>query len=491
MSVSSPTRTDPVVRALSAVVGGPAGRRAAPASGFWRAGVVLVLLAATTMGLAVVGKQHCRSTGWTSPDHFWHMCYSDIPVLYVSRGLGADPAPGLAQEVGPGGLGQPPLTGAAMWLVARASDTVDSVIGGPTSQALAPRQYFDVSALLLTAALIGAVLAVAAAAGRRRVWDAAHVAVAPVLLTVGLLSYELLAVLLVASTLWAWSRRRTVTAGVFLGLAVAARPLTAMVVLALLGVCLRAGRMRAWATTAGVAAAVWLAVRVVLFDAPLGALSDSWQAWKASTPGYGSLLLVPQLVAQSKPASVGPWYSGPGLNGTASAMVTLVGLLVVAVATVMLALSARYRPRTAHLALFAVAASLLVTKSYPVQAALLLLPLVALAALPWRDHLVWAGAEAAHFVAVWLYIAAQSDANRGLPAGLYLLILLVRAAATAWLALQAVRLARDPVRDPVRVPVDLTVGQDDPAGGVVNDAPDALVVRSADRPDRAERVGAA
>lgn len=484
MSISSPSRTDPVARALSPVVGGPAGRRLAPAHGFWRALTVLVLMAAAVMGASVIAKQHCRSQGWTTPDQFWHVCYSDVPVLYISQGLGASDAPTLPEAVGPGGLGQPPVPAALMWVTARATDAVDGVIGGRTSQALAPRQFFDVSALLMTGALIGTVLAVAATAGRRRVWDAAHVALSPVLLAVALLSYELVAVAFVALTLWAWSRRRPVAAGVYLGLAIGSRPVTAMIVFALLGVCLRAGRLRAWAVTAGTAAAVWAAVRLVLFGSPIGDLSQTWQSWKASTPGYGSLMLVPQLLSQSRPASAGTWYGGQGVSATAASMVTMIGLTLIAIATVMLALSVRYRPRTAHLVLFVLAASLLVTKSYPVQSALLLLPAVALAALPWRDHLMWAGAEVAHFVGVWLFIATTSDtehgASRGLPAGFYLILVLVRAAAVIWLAVQAVRMARDPFRDPVRVPVDPAEGQvdvDDPGGGMVDDVPDALVVR--------------
>ena len=42
-----------------------------------------------------------------------------------------------------------------------------------------------------------------------------------------------------------------------------------------------------------------------------------------------------------------------------------------------------------------------------------------------------------YFVAVWLYIGAQSDANRGLPAGFYLTALVVRLAGIAWLGLRA------------------------------------------------------
>jgi len=95
----SPSRYDPVVRAASTVVGGPAGRRLASATGFWRAIPVLVLLAAAVLSFGIVQKEHCRAQGWTSPDQFWHACYSDIPVLYGSSSLGADDRPGLTDSI--------------------------------------------------------------------------------------------------------------------------------------------------------------------------------------------------------------------------------------------------------------------------------------------------------------------------------------------------------------------------------------------------------
>jgi hypothetical protein len=219
---SAPSRTDPVARVASAFAGGPAGRRLAPSPGFWRALPVLVLLATLVMAGSVVVKQHCRSEGWTTPDQFWHACYSDIPVLYISEALGTADRPSLMEAVGPQGLGQAPLAGAAMWVV---SGLVNATSGakGTFEVAIEARRFFDVSAVVLTALLIAAVIAVALAVGRRRRWDAAHLALSPLLLASALISYELLAVACVAGMFWAWSRSRAVLAGLFLGLAVSSR----------------------------------------------------------------------------------------------------------------------------------------------------------------------------------------------------------------------------------------------------------------------------
>ena len=49
----------------------------------------------------------------------------------------------------------------------------------------------------------------------------------------------------------------------------------------------------------------------------------------------------------------------------------------------------------AGVALLVVAVVVITSKNLPVQSSLWLVPLVALAGVPWRDHLVWAAAEVA------------------------------------------------------------------------------------------------
>jgi hypothetical protein len=469
--VLAPSRVDPVVRLASQVIGGPAGRRLASATGLWRAASVLTMFAFLVMGLAVLEKQHCRNEGWTSPDQFFHLCYSDIPVLYGSAGLGGPDRPGLVDAVAAdGALGQPPLMAALMW-------TVSAVVPSPTA-ADAGRTFLDLSAVLLGGALVVAVGCVAAVAGRRR-WDAAHLALAPVVVTAGLVSYDLFAVALVSAALLAWSRDRVVAAGVLLGLAVAVRPTLAVVGVVLVAVTLRAGVVGRAGLALAAAAGTYLGVRVVLLPGWSGQLGTAFDGWRGSTPGYGSIWLAPQLFAQGRPAGAGFWYSGDGLGATSATLLSMLGVVAVAVGVVVLALSTRRRPRTAHLALVAVAGCLLVAKSVPVQSSLLLLPFVAWAGLRWRDHLLWASTEALYFVGVWLYIGGLTNTDRAVPAGGYLLLLLLRLGGIAWLGVQGVRAAVDPLRDPVRLPEDRGPGADDPLGGPAADAPDALVVRLA------------
>ena len=107
---------------------------------------------------------------------------------------------------------------------------------------------------------------------------------------------------------------------------------------------------------------------------------------------------------------------GHGLpRGAVTTLAVLGWVLALAVGAV-LALTPQRRPAVAEVSLVMLAIVLVTGTTLTPQASLWLLPLVALVGLRWRDHLIWAGVEAAYFVAVWLYIAGLTTPDRGLPA---------------------------------------------------------------------------
>ena len=463
--VIAPSREDPLVATMSAVVGGPGGTRVRDGRhGWWTAARVLVVLAMVVLALGVVQKQHCRAAGWSSPDQFFHACYSDLPIVYQTSGLREGLTP-YAQGSGDR-LDQPVLTGLALWGIAAA------VPGGDVRSQT--RWYFDLSTLVvavLVATLVGLTVA---GAGRRRPWDGALVALSPLLALSALVSLDLLGVTLAAGGLLAWGRRRPVLAGVLLGLAITARTYPLLFVLVLGVLALRAGRVRVWAVTAGVSALTSLAVLLPWLVANAGGALTSYRVWAGAPAGYGSLWLLPQtLLAEPRPR----WVTRLGLQPVTIAPGALTTLAVIGVALALLAggvlaLSSWRRPRVAQVAFVVLAIVVLTSKSWPVQASLWLLPLAALAHPRWRDHLVWVGAEAGYFMAVWLYIAAGTNANRALPATWYSVFLIARAAGLLWLVWCVWREIRDPARDVVR-----DDGTDDPLGGPLDQADDALLVR--------------
>src|SRR5665648_1232077 len=129
------------------------------------------------------------------------------------------------------------------------------------------------------------------------------------------------------------------------------------------------------------------------------------------------------------------------------------------------------------------AASDVYKRQVPVQAGLWLLPLIALAGLKWRDHLIWAGVEATNLVAVWLYIAGLSKPDRGLPPGLYAVLLGLRLATWLYVLLQVWRVARS--RGPANPPEAgdqeagdrKQKGEADPLAGPLAGAADQVLVR--------------
>ena len=463
----APTRTDPVAAAASEVIGGPLGRYAAltrhTARSAWQpAAAVLIGLSSLSIALGLLQKAHCLSKGWNTPDQFWHACYSDLPIVYQSAGLGH------AMPYLPGAqpLDQPLISGLVMWLVGLAV---------PDGSALVQQQwYFGLWTVLLTV-IVMALVAVTAASVPGEPWRAAHVALSPVLVLAGLVSVDLLGVLLASVALWAWGRNKIPLAGVLMGLAISARSYPLVLLLAIGLLAVRSGRVAVWGRLAGTALATWLAVSLPWLLMNADALLSVYRSWWRAGASYGSVWMVPALMGRVLPA------------GVVTALAILGWLAALAVGA-FFALGLDRRPTVAEISLVMLVIVLVTGKSVPVQAGLWLVPLVALIGLQWRDHLIWAGFEATYFVTVWLYIAGLSKPDRGVPKGLYDVLLVLRLAAMLFMVVQVWRVARSrrPVSEgelgepglTVKDPVDQERGDEvDPLAGPLTGAPDRVLVR--------------
>jgi len=437
----APTRLDPVAAAASQVVGGPLGRYAAlarhTARWSWQpAASVLIALSSLTVAFGVLQKSHCFVQGWSNPDQFWHACYSDLPV---SAGVGQ------AMPYLPGSppLDQPVISGLVMWLVGLAV---------PNGSGLARQQWYFGLWAVLTTIIVMALVAITAISVRRAPWNAAHVALSPVLVVAGLVSVDLLGVLLASVALWAWGRHKIWLAGLVLGLAISARtyPLVLLVAIGLLAV--RSGRVWAWGQFAAVALATWIAVSTPWLVLNADGLLSVYRSWWRAGASYGSVLFVVSLLGHTLPT-------------TAVTAVAVMGWLTALVVGASFALSMDRRPTVAEVSLVMLVIVLVTGKAVPVQAGLWLLPLMALAGLKWRDHLIWAGFEVTYFVAVWLYIGGLSKPDRGLPSGPYSVLLVLRLVALLFILFQVWRVAwsRRPVAPPAAVD---QAEEGDPAGAV-------------------------
>jgi uncharacterized membrane protein len=452
-----PSHDDPVVRAGSELIGGPVGRHAEVRgpSGWWTPLRVMLAMVFVVSGLGIVEKEHCREHGWGAPGDFFHGCYSDIPALFFGRGLSDGDVP-YVHQTEDHTVEYPVLTGAAMWVTAKLVPSD----GSPDSRA---RWYFDINALALAMCAGVVVLATMKTAGRRP-WDAAMVALAPGLLLAGTINWDLYAVALLGLGMWAWARRKPVAAGALIGLAAAAKFYPLFVLGPLLLLCWRAGKMREFWTATGAAVVAWAVVNVPVMLADFHGWSKFYRLSQERGAGFSSVWF---LLQQQHHGVPGKW-----LNPLAG------GLFVVAcVAIAYVALRAPRRPRLPQLAFLTVAAFLLTNKVYSPQYVLWLIPLAVLARPRWRDFLIWQAAEVVHFFGIWMLLAGYPPGrpSRGLNDQPYGMTVAVHIAGTVWLCWVIVRDIYSPEHDPVRAG-----GDDDPAGGVLDGAPDARLIPTGD-----------
>jgi uncharacterized membrane protein len=437
-----------------------AGKPPGPALSRWAAlggsATVLVLASLMADGIAFGAKQACRAGAWNvGVEQYQAHCYTDIYPLYYNEGLSAGKVPYLDHHVE-----YPVVIGAVMQGVA----WVVRSISNPYSRGL---HFFDVTVAVLALFLVAGVLGTAYCAGPSRRWTALLVAFSPALILSAFINWDLIAMGLMMMALAAWAARRPVLAGILLGLAVATKFYPVVVLWPLFLLCLRAGRLRAFAAAGGSAAAAWLVVNLpVAIAAPHG-----WATFYTFSSSRGA-------------DWGGIWYffqyvHWPVVDTSSTAELNLLsasafGLACLAIG--LLALAAPRRPRLAQLIFLTTAAFLLSNKVWSPQYVVWLVPLVVLARPRLIGYLVWQAAEVAYFYAIWAYlitVVAGLSEPGAISGALYFGAVLARFGAVLLLCALVVRECLRPDRDVVRA-----AGIDDPAGGVLAGAPDRLALRA-------------
>jgi hypothetical protein len=135
---------------------------------------------------------------------------------------------------------------------------------------------------------------------------------------------------------------------------------------------------------------------------------------------------------------------------------------------VVLALRAPRRPRLPQLLFLVVVVFLLTNKVWSPQFSLWLVPLLALARPRWRSFLAWQATEAVLLLARFWFFLGNDDPAEGIGTGWFLTAVLLRDAVLLGIAGLVVRDVLQPRHDVVR-----RDGDDDPAGGELDGAPDA------------------
>jgi hypothetical protein len=465
---------------------GPLGRGSRGAAG--RLNRLVPVLAASTVLVCVLGylqKLPCRSAGFDFLKTVTRACYTDVYPLYFNRGLADGKIPYFDKIQEP--VEYPVLTG---WFMHLVNVVVRAVVGpGGTARGMA---FYDLTALILGALAVLAVLATAYAAGGRGGMKAGlMVALSPGLLLAAYINWDLLAVALCALALAAWTRRRPVLAGALLGLAIAAKFYPVVLLWPFVLLCLRADRRRELVRLLAGTAGAWLVVDLpVMLLAPEGWLRF-YSFSKERGVDWGSVFFF--LMDHGLPAArdVGRLnVMGQG------------GFAVLCLAIGVLALAAPRRPRLPQLLFLVLAAFMLTNKVWSPQYVLWLLPVLALARPRLPAYLVWQAGEIVYFLSIWWYllgVTRQVDGAdlgttlsslahlhvpaEGISAQVYYIGLFSRFLTVLLLAALIVRDILRPEHDVVR-----RDGADDPAGGVLDGASDRLTLSALRRRVR-EPVG--
>lgn len=435
--LTAPSHEDPVVRAAVTRIGGAVGRyaRTNGQSLVW-ALRVLVALATTSHVLGYIMRWPCRVANFTNRDRYPRLCYSDIPYLYGGRGFDVGAIPYLEHPPGKEVLEYPVLTG---WFMHLTGLLTGGTHEGNRTELLRAARFYDWNAVWLGACLVVAVVATGLTI-RTRPWDAALFALAPTILTTGLINWDLLAVALLAISTLLWTRNRPALSGTFLGLAVSAKFYPVVLLAALAVMCWRTRRLPDFLRLLSTALGAWAAVNVpIAWLAP-----DAWAHFyvfsRERGADFGSIWLALQYTFDIAVA--------PEQLNTA----VMIVFAVLAVGVIAVSLKAPTIPRYPQVAFLLLAAFCLANKVYSPQYVLWLVPFAVLARPRWRDFLIWQGAQVVYAVSVWMFLesSAGDGPRKGLTAENYGWLIFITMAVTLWYCALIVRDILQPEHDVVR-----------------------------------------
>ncbi|WP_280832680.1 glycosyltransferase family 87 protein [Mycolicibacterium frederiksbergense] len=486
-----PSRNDRLGEALSQTVGGPVGRHALIGrTRFMTPLRVMFVIAVVFLALGYSTKAACLQTigngtagervaNWQNNRAYYELCYSDTVPLYTAELLNLGKFPYKSSWVENDSAGKPRmqydgspairymeypvLTGLYQYVsmsLAKTYTAVTKLVSIPIVAEVV--MFFNIAAFGLALAWLATIWATARMAGRR-VWDAALVAGSPIVIFQVFTNFDAIATATAAGAMLAWSRRKPVLAGALIGIGVAAKlyPVLLLVPLVMLG--LRTGRMREVGKTALTAAGTWLVVNLpIMMMFPRG-WSEFFRLNTRRGDDMDSLYNVVKSFTKWRgfDPDLGFWQPPTVLN-----TVTAVLFAACCIAIGYIALTAPQRPRVAQLAFLMVAAFLLTNKVWSPQFSLWLVPLAVLALPHRRILLAWMTIDALVWVPRMLYLYGEQ--NKGLPEQWFTVTVLLRDLAVIGLCALVIRQIYRPGLDLVRHRGRI----DDPTGGVFDRAPD-------------------
>lgn len=362
---------------------------------------LLILLALLASLLSFAKFDHCRNTGWASPDDYVHSCYSDIPSLFYARGLNDNQ---WAYSSVDNAVEYPVLTGVVMW----ATSWLVSSDKNPI------RKYFDVNVLLIALLFIGAVLIV----GKIRPEFAYLLPLCPAVIAALFINWDLWGIASMLLAIYYFDKRKLEVSSMLLAVSIATKFFPVLLFLPIVFILWRRNEIRSIGKYLLISITVWTVINLpVILTTPQG----WWRFYKLN------------LDRQSEWGSI--WYAFSLLGVKISHLnaITVLALLIVLTAMVVYLFELPLTPKLADVSFVLLAAVLCVGKVYSPQYVLWLTPLGIIALRNTKQLFgfwVWQAGEAVYHIAIWQHLALAEGTHFGLPSGGYALITLIRVATT-------------------------------------------------------------
>jgi len=378
---------------------------------------LIVTLIATALSF---GKfNHCRASGWGSPDVYIHMCYSDISALYGAREISVDKWPYASKD---NAVEYPVLTGIVMW-------STGLLIDDPNGY----RPYFDLNILLIALLLFASVFIL----WRLKPEYVALFPIAPAVFGSLFINWDIYAVLFALLSLYFYKENQLDLSAVFMGIAISTKFYPGVILFGIALIFWNQKRITKLIRYLFITVLSWIAINLPValtnfdgwwrfFKLNIDRDSDLGSIWYAS-----ALLKWPQ----------------PNVNNI-TIILFFIALMAIGVFYFAVAQSRSDFANLATVAFLTVAAFVTISKVYSPQYILWLTPLAVLAMTKEmtknderKAFWIWQGTEALYHFGIWQYLASYTGAKFGITETFYATIILIRIAGLAWFSSTLIRTA--------------------------------------------------
>ena len=378
---------------------------------------LIVTLVASVLSF---GKfNHCRSSGWGSPDVYIHMCYSDISALYGAREINTDQWPYASSD---NSVEYPVLTGVVMW-------ATGLLIDDPNGY----RPYFDLNILLIALLLFASVFIL----WRLKPEYVALFPIAPAVFGSLFINWDIYAVLFALLSLYFYKVQKLDLSALFMGVAISTKFYPGVI---LFGIALIFWNQKEITKLIRYLLVTFLSWVVINLPVALTNFDGWWRFFKLNIDRDSDLGSIWYAAALLK-------WPQPNVNNV-TIILFLIALMAIGVFYFAVAQSRSDFANLATVAFLTVAAFVTISKVYSPQYILWLTPLAVLAMTKEitkdderKAFWIWQGTEALYHFGIWQYLASYTGAKFGITETFYASIILIRIAGLAWFSSTLIRTA--------------------------------------------------